>query len=206
MARQKRHRVLETRPHAVMEAAFSWRLTLKRICRAEDDSGGCRSMIPFHSDHPWSERGRSAVELLFDRILLDYRLQQLEALEEKPTRSIAQLYPSHSTASPWTASAGSKAMMTHGPSGRWWRKSPVSHRSINQWAAAIVSRHARCGPTPPPSATANSAMGCSSGATMCAFRTRGPCGCASTCSRQGSSGSRNGAGVASAPATATSRP
>ncbi len=98
--------------------------------------------------------------------------------------------PSQSTASPWRASAGNKAMITHGPSGRWSRKPLGSHSSINHGAAATVSRHARGGPTPPPSATASTATGSSSGATMRARRTRGPCGCASTCSRHGSSGPR----------------
>ena len=109
--------------------------------------------------------------------------------------------PSHSTASGWTDSAGSKAIITHGLS-EGSRKPPGSHPSMSQWAAATVSRHARRGPPPPPSATASSAMGCSSGATMRAFRTRGPCGCASTSSRHGSSGPRSGAGVASPPAAA----
>ena len=113
--------------------------------------------------------------------------------------------PSHSTASGWTASAGSKAIITHGPSGGS-RKSPGSHPSMSHGAAAAVSRHARRWPAPPPSATASTAMGTSSGATMRACRTRGPCGCASTSNRHGSSGPRNGTGVANAPAAAISRP
>ena len=43
------------------------------------------------------------------------------------------------------------------------------------------------GSAPPPSATPSIATGCPSGATIRACRTRGPCGCASTSSRHGSS-------------------
>ena len=96
-------------------------------------------------------------------------------------------------------------MITHGLS-RGSGREVGSGPSMTRGAASTVSRHALRAPVPPASATASTATGSSSGATMRAFRTRGPCGCASTCSRHGSSGPRNGAGVANAPAPAISRP
>ena len=122
-----------------------------------------------------------------------------------PTRCSGSTSPNHSMAFGWTSSADSKAVVTQGPSGGL-RKSPGSHPSMTQGAAATVSRHARRGPVPLPSATASTATGSPSGAAMRACRTRGPCGCASACSRHGSSGPRSGAGVANAPAAAISRP
>ena len=48
--------------------------------------------------------------------------------------------PSHSTASGWTDSAGSKAIITHGLS-EGSRKPPGSHPSMSQWAAATAFRY-----------------------------------------------------------------
>ncbi len=70
--------------------------------------------------------GRRIVECRTRRHILGGRIHALAIgwrLSRKAHAINCSTSPSHSTASPWTTSAGSKAMMTHGPSGRWSRKS-----------------------------------------------------------------------------------
>ncbi|MYE15412.1 MAG: hypothetical protein F4Y07_02925 [Gemmatimonadetes bacterium] len=207
------HAVFDGRPTRVGRERFISKRTIcldmgpegVRPARVLPWSNAAAVCIPF-SPSQWREAVRRMPGT--KRHILGGRLHALAIggrLLRKAHAMHCSTSPSHSTASPWMASGSSRAMITHGPSGGS-RRGVGSHPGCNQGAASTVSRHARRAPVPPPSATASTATGSSSGATMRAFRMRGPCGCASTSSCHVSSGSRKGAGTPSAPAAAISRP